>query len=355
MALPKAHPSLSLNLLPKKEGGIFAGMKIKKRYLLLLLLVAVILLGPRKKYPAFEGGITDLNMPLSEIEGYVAAQEARVDKLRPGNEAQVVWADSMRQTEYSLVYLHGFSASPVEGDPMHRDFAKRYGMNLYLARLAGHGIDDKESFSQTAPGDWVASAKEAIALGKLLGKKVIVMSCSTGGTLSMYLAANNPDDIHAQILYSPNIALHDSKSALMTMPWGLSILRKMVGSNYRTIPGMPKSCDPYWTMTYRLEGLVAMKTLLNRTMTDQTFSNISTPFFTAYYYKNEEKRDKVISIEAIQDFYEQAKTPDDQKVMVAFPNGTHVLPSKLQCEDLDNVRAKTYDFAERVLGLTVAK
>lgn len=37
--------------------------------------------------------------------------------LRPDNEARVVWADSIRRTP-CVVFLHGFSASRREGDPV---------------------------------------------------------------------------------------------------------------------------------------------------------------------------------------------------------------------------------------------
>ena len=35
----------------------------------------------------------------------------------------------------SVVYLHGFSASQEEGDPVHYDFAQKFGCNLFLAAL----------------------------------------------------------------------------------------------------------------------------------------------------------------------------------------------------------------------------
>ena len=41
--------------------------------------------------------------------------------------------DSLKEkTEYAVVYLHGFSASQEEGDPVHYDFAKKFGCNLFL-------------------------------------------------------------------------------------------------------------------------------------------------------------------------------------------------------------------------------
>ena len=105
------------------------------------------------------------------------------------------------------------------------EFAKRYGCNLYLPRLAGHGIDDDDSFSDLRPEDLIASAKEAIAIGQLLGEKLILMSCSTGSTLSIYLSAENPEIVDAQFMFAPNIALHDPSAKLMTGPWGAAACR----------------------------------------------------------------------------------------------------------------------------------
>ncbi|WP_053403848.1 hypothetical protein [Persicobacter sp. CCB-QB2] len=53
-----------------------------------------------------------------------------------------------------------------------------------------------------SPEGMVNSAKRAISIGKQLGEKVLVMSTSTGGTLGLYLAANNPEMIDALVCYS---------------------------------------------------------------------------------------------------------------------------------------------------------
>jgi hypothetical protein len=82
---------------------------------------------------------------LRGLEQYVKQNES-LHQLKPDNEARIVWAnDSIPQlTNYSIVYLHGFSASQKEGDPVHRNIAKEFGCNLYLSRLAEHGIDTSE-------------------------------------------------------------------------------------------------------------------------------------------------------------------------------------------------------------------
>lgn len=323
--------------------------KIKKRYLIILFLIAVFLLGPRPSFEVFDGKIIPMDIPLTQIDAYLKEKESKIDKLKDNNEARVVWADGIQKTPYSLVYLHGFSASQEEGAPIHTDFAKRYGCNLYLARLANHGIDDKESFNDLTPKALVESAKEAIAIGKLLGEKVIVMSCSTGGTLSAYLAAHNPDMIDAQIMYSPNIALKSPMSALFTKPWGSTLLKMAIGP-YRTV-NLPPSCNNYWTIRYRTEALIALQALVEQTMTDATFSKIKQPTFAGYYYKNEDENDSVISTVAIQDFHTKIATPAAQKREHAFPNGTHVLCSRLQAKNLDQVGTETFKFADEVLQL----
>lgn len=54
-----------------------------------------------------------------------------------------MWAELVHKskTKYAFVYLHGFSASEKEGHPVHRNIAKHFNANLYLARLQGHGLD----------------------------------------------------------------------------------------------------------------------------------------------------------------------------------------------------------------------
>lgn len=329
-------------------------LPIKKRYLLLLILVLLIggyYLGPCPTYPEIDAKIAPLDIPLVEIDDYLAKREAKVSNLKPDNEAQVIWADSIRKTEWAVVYLHGFSASAMEGDPVHQRFAARYGANLFLARLAEHGINDRETFKTVTPKDWVDSAKEAIAIGKLIGEKVIVMSCSTGSTHSAFLAAENPDFVDAQLMYSPNFAIDASGTWLMTNPWGLELSRLLSGGDYRHL-GLPESCYPYWTVEYRVEGIVAMQALLDATMQTQYFEKTTQPTFIGYYYKDEDNYDGVVSIPMMKEYMETIKTPTNEKEIMAFPNvDSHVIVSGLQSKDWQSVEQETNAFVERVLGM----
>ncbi len=342
-------------------------MKILKKILVALavivgLLIPVLLLtwflGPKAEFNNVNPTLSELKLELDELDSYLSEKEALVPNIKAENESRIIWADSIRQTEYALVYLHGFSAGPMEGAPLHQEVASRYGMNLYLPRLSKHGIQDDDIFLELTPDGLMESAKEALVIGKKLGKKVILMSCSTGGTLGIYLTANHPD-IHGHLMYSPNIKIFDPTSEMLTGPWGLKIVKQVLG-DYRIPtedPEVPDSVqqkiDQYWSGKYRVEGIVALQSLLDQTMTDETFAKVNQPYFLGYYYKSDTAQDNTVSVEAMLDFDSKTKTPKDSKRAVAFPEaGSHVINSPLTSKQYERVREETYKYLEEVLNIT---
>lgn len=326
---------------------------MKKRYFLPLVLLGVLFLGPKAEYELVDSKINPMtDLPLSQVEHYIYDQEAKIENIKPNNESRIIWADSVRKTEYAVVYLHGFSASIWEGDGIHQQFAKRYGANLYLARQQDHGIGDRNTFKKLTPKNYLESAKEAVAIGQLLGEKVILMSCSTGGTHSLYLTANNPEMVHAQILYSPNIAIASPAAQLVTMPWGEYLADAMIGEHVKSGAYGKPEMENFATTEYHTKGIIALENLLEQTMTTETFQKIESPYFLGYFYKNEEVQDPVVSVAAMLEMHEQTRTPADKKRNVPFANvNNHVLCSLRQSEDIEAVRKETYKFAEEVLGM----
>jgi pimeloyl-ACP methyl ester carboxylesterase len=325
---------------------------MKKRYLFPAVFLAIIFLGPTPNYSDFEGKIEPLELDLITLDETIAYKDANVQNLKPNNESRLIWADSIRKTPYAVVYLHGFSASPMEGYPTHQNFAKRYGCNIYIPRLPGHGLDDKESFLHLEPKDLINAAKEAIAVGKLIGEKIILMSCSTGSTLAIYLAAENPDDVETMIMYSPNIDLENQTSELITLPWGLQIIRAVAGKYRHTHHAPDSEAAKYTTNVYRTEGVICLKELIEKTMTDENFKKITCPYFLGYYYKNETEKDHVVSVDDMIRFDQLTSTPVNKKRMFPFPNvKTHVVPSEIHSKDLESVQQTTYQYAEEVLGM----
>lgn len=317
------------------------------------LITIVYLLGPKAPIPQVDAIAASANSNLVELEKEINNAEKTHLNLRENNEARIVWADDSlkSKTPYSVIYLHGFSASQGEGAPMHEDFAKRYGCNLYLARLYGHGLNEEEALLDWTPEKFIASAKQAIAIGEQLGEKVIVMGTSTGCTASLYLASGNPK-IHSLINYSPNIDVANEDAWLLTQQWGLQMGRYVNGSNYHSwVPN--EGTANLVTYKYRLEAVVALKSLIDATMTEEVFNKITQPLFMGYWYKNEKTQDKVVSVNRMLEMFDQLGTPDSKKQKIAFGNATnHVLASPLWNKDFETVRESTFKFAEEILGLT---
>ncbi|HEX8546061.1 MAG TPA: alpha/beta hydrolase [Cytophagaceae bacterium] len=322
-----------------------------KLFLVIGLLSIIFLIGPGPGKISINPNPISTNNNNSSPEQLICDRE-KYFKIKPNNEARIIWADSTKKekTEYSLVYIHGFSASQGEGDPIHKDFAKRYGMNLFLSRLEQHGLVTEEPFLNLKAQRLVASAKEAIAMGKVLGHKVILMSTSTGGTLSLYLAQKDPD-IAALILYSPNIDLFDPRSFLLIQPWGLYISRGVLQSKYFTFQG-DSAIKNYWYTKYRVEGLIELKNLIRHTMSKETFNNISQSTFVGYYFKNEKEQDEIVSVGKILEMYDQLATSKERKRIVRFSDvGHHALASKYFSKDIPSVEKATFRYAEEVLKL----
>jgi esterase/lipase len=310
--------------------------------------------GPNPADPVYTNDLPVLSDSPQQLEIYVAEQEKK-HLIKPDNEARIVWHnDSLKNTtEYAIVYLHGFSASQEEGNPVHRNLARAFGCNLYLARLAEHGIDTSDALlNYTAAGLW-QTAKEAYAIGKKLGKKVILMGTSTGGTVALQLAAAFPD-IAGIVLYSPNIAINDPNAWLLNNPWGLQIARLVKGSNFNTAGHDDSTYKKYWNYTYRLEATVQLEELLETTMLPSTFSAVRQPVLALYYYKDENNHDKVVKVSAIQKMMKELGTPDSLKRSVAMANtGNHVLASPILSKDVAGVEKETSKFLQQVMKLSL--
>jgi pimeloyl-ACP methyl ester carboxylesterase len=285
------------------------------------------------------------------LEQYIQNNESQ-HKVKPDNQARIVWADSSKQrTEYAVVYLHGYSASQKEGDPVHLRFAKEFHCNLYLSRLADHGIDTTETLMLfTADRLW-NSAKEALAIGNALGEKVILISTSTGGTVALMLAAQYPDKVHSLVNLSPNISLRDPAAFLLNNHWGLYIARAVLGGKYRDTESTPEEAK-YWNDIYRIESLVQLEELLETAMNKQTFQKVHQPSLTLYYYVNEEEQDPQVKVSAMLTMNEQLGTPPDLKVTKAIPSaGNHVIGGALKSKDVESVYSAIEDFALNKLKL----
>jgi esterase/lipase len=326
----------------------------KRKWLLIipLILLVIIFVGPRPKTPEYSVQLPTVPSNPDSLIQYISANE-KLHKLKPDNEARIVWAnDSVhKKTPFSIVYLHGFSASQAEGEPVHRDIAKEFGCNLYLSRLAEHGIDTVDQLINLTVDKYWESAKRAYCIGKQLGDKVILVGTSTGASIALQLAANYPD-VYALVLLSPNIAINDPNAWLLNDPWGLQIARMVLGSKYVVSNDNRDINKQYWDVRYRLEAVVQLEEMLETAMVPETFQKVHQPVQMLYYYKDHVHQDSVVKVDAMKRMFDELGTPIEKKKTLAMPNtGDHVIGSYIKSNDVKGVEQQISGFLISVVGL----
>ena len=327
-------------------------MRFLKWLLIIIVVLGIIYLyGPTPDTPVYSTEMPAVPADVTALENYVKANEAQ-HKIKPNNEARIIWAnDSLKQkTAYAIVYLHGYSASQQEGAPIHTNIAKGFGCNLYLSRLAEHGIDTTEPMANLTPEKYWESAKQALAIGKQLGNKVILMGTSTGGTNALQLAAAYPDDIDALVLLSPNIAINNDKAYLLNNHWGLQLATIITGDAYVTAKDQRPIFKEYWYAHYPLLSTVQLQEMLVTTMTKETFEKVTQPVLMLYYYKDEVHQDSVVSVPAMLTMFDELGSAI--KIKQAVPNaGDHVIGSYIKSKDLLSVQNAIEIFMQKTLKL----
>jgi glycerophosphoryl diester phosphodiesterase/esterase/lipase len=287
---------------------------------------------------------------LTTIESNINHKEANIKGMKSGNEAKIIWSENYKekQSPIAFVYLHGFGASSREGQPVMSMLSKKYNANVYLSRLKEHGLGRDDNYINLTPENYIASAKEALEIGKRIGEKVVLVSTSTGGTLSLKLASEDTS-ILGLIMYSPFIGLKNPAFAAITTPEGKAGLIKMNGSEIVKQKRSEEEAK-YWSTSYHMNGYEALVKMLIDNMTPQTFSKVKVPVFVGYYYKNEEEQDQVVSVAAILKMYDGLGVSVDKKKKIAFPKaGNHVIACDLRSKDWESVYNETVVFIDDVI------
>lgn len=243
---------------------------------LILVGLVAFLVGPR---PALDTTVTfDAGSLPANLDSWLSEREAEVANLRPGLAKGIDWHDPAKRekTPISIVYLHGFSASRAELDPVPAMIARSVGANLFHARLTGHGRDG-QGLAEASVNDWFNDTAEAIAIGERIGERVVLLSASTGGTLSTW-AAGRPDlsgKIAGLAMISPNFGVKGASTGLLNMPWAETLLPLVFGAE--------RSWEPHnemqaagWTTSYPSSAIFPMAALL-RHVTARGYRQITTP------------------------------------------------------------------------------
>ena len=262
----------------------------------------------------------------NELDNWLAQNEAKVSGLKPGTAKGIVWAHADKQaTEWAVVYVHGFSASRFETAPVADDLAKALGANVFYTRLTGHGLPG-EAMGEATAQDWMADTLEAVRIGKTLGRKVLLISCSTGSTLATWLATS-PDAamVDAHVFISPNFGLKNKASELVNGHWGHKIAYAVTGPKVVSNSDNPRDAEG-WTQSYPTKALFPMLALVKK-VRDSDLGNFKTPVLVLYSEKDETV-DPTETKEAVARFGSVKKilTPVD----FSQPKGQHVLAGEIR-------------------------
>ncbi|MCU0832613.1 MAG: lysophospholipase [Rhizobiaceae bacterium] len=211
---------------------------------------------------------------------YLATREATEPRLQQGLEKEIIWAfpASRAKTPLAIVYVHGFSASKGEVRPLPDLVAKALGANLFYTRLTGHGADGA-AMAEASVNDWANDYAEAMAIGRTIGERVIVIATSTGAGLATW-ALTQPAlsaDVAGAVLISPNYGVQAAGSEILTMPFGRTLANWIVGPE-RGFEPINELHGRFWTAKYPTDALLPMAGL-TALAAAQPVERITTPAF----------------------------------------------------------------------------
>lgn len=284
--------------------------------------------------------MTELPAALDAFDDWLSAREAACPDLREDNHARIEWVDGeRRQRPLAIVYLHGFSASPMETTPLCDRLAEKLGAHLYLPRLRGHGRSP-EALSAADDADWLADAREALAVGLRLGQRIILVGTSTGGTLATLLAAEaEPGQVAALILLAPNFGIADRRSSLLSWPGARRWLHWLVGRE-RVVDAEHDAHARYWTLRYATHTLVSMYALVRRLWRRVRPEQLAVPVLAVFC-----DDDQVVDARRTRAFMGRVKDGEIMTVAASGAGSDHVMVGDaFGAENTDAVLARCLDF-----------
>lgn len=216
-----------------------------------------------------------------DLDRYLAGQEGRFRDIVPGAEKKIIWAGPPGvRTDRAVVYIHGFSGTRQETAPLADMVARGLGANLFYTRLTGHGRTGPAMLDGSVNA-WLNDTVEAFEIGRRLGRRVVMLGVSTGGTAVTWLAAQpETGDLAACILISPNFAPANRAAQLLTWPWGKHLAELLIGPERRWEAENPGH-DHYWTNQYPTAAMLPMMGMV-RLVGSLDLSRVQAPVLVIY-------------------------------------------------------------------------
>ena len=131
-----------------------------------------------------------------------------------------------QQPRLGILLVHGFLASPAE----LREFAGRLqerGYPVLGIRLRGHGTSPWD-LKDRSWQEWLGSVRRGHQIMSMLADEVCIIGFSTGGALSLRLAAENPKGLASVISVSAPIKFRNKNLVFVPLIHGLNKLTEMI-------------------------------------------------------------------------------------------------------------------------------
>ena len=254
--------------------------------------------------PAFQTNFPPKKFTVTQVAERLKHSEMQIANIRPGLEKSITWAGNPHtRTEYAIVYVHGFSASKEELQPVPDKVAASLDANIFFTRLTGHArtVNAMRDASTTA---WMHDLAEAFEVGATIGEKVIMISCSTGGTLVALGVATGmfSEKLFSAVFFSPNFGVQDKMAPLLTWPLA-RYWAPLIGGEMQTNAPRNALHARYWTTTYPTVSLIPMMELIELIDTsDMARSTVPVLFYFS-------PDDNVVDPQKTEDFIQRWRGP----------------------------------------------
>ena len=199
-----------------------------------------------------------------DLDAHFVQVEARFDDITPGVQKQVIWAGEQgAQTDWAILYVHGFSATSKELRPVPDRLAESLGANLIFTRLAGHGRDGAALATGSVQA-WASDLDEGLQAARIAGQRVLVISTSTGGSLVAALAQDQEmmDRVAGLIFVSPNFGIANPVARFLSWPAARYWLPLLAGKS-RSFEPRNEDHATYWTTEYPSVSVMPVAALIN--------------------------------------------------------------------------------------------
>lgn len=256
---------------------------------------------------------------IDTLDEFLRQSEQDIPDLVAGTEKTIIWASpDKKTTPYSVIYLHGYSASRQETAPLSDTVARGLGANLFYTRLRGHGRDGAAMLDGTRAA-WFEDVEQAYRIGATLGEKVIVISMSNGAALTTWLAAQPfGERLASVVLISPNFSPASKLVYALDWPLGIgSTLNSWLGDSERSWEPINELQGRYWTHRYPNRALTEMVRLVKQVEAIDK-SAISVPTLIIY-----SPQDIVIDTEAVERVFAEWGSPRKQLVRYEGSNNPY--------------------------------